>query len=42
MQKEYLIDMEDVVAVTEEGKVKLHQAQNPTALGALGGDSGVP
>ena len=29
LQKEYLIDMEDVVVVTkdDEGKVKLHQAQ---------------
>lgn len=39
MQKEYLIDMGDVVVVTkdEKGKVKLHQAQNLTAMGALGG-----
>jgi len=39
MQKEYLIDMEDVVVVTkgEDGKVKLHQAQNLTALGAASG-----
>jgi uncharacterized membrane protein len=39
MQKEYLIDMEDVVVVTKDdkGKVKLHQAQNLTALGALSG-----
>ena len=39
MQKEYLIEMEDVVVVTknEKGKVKLHQAVNLTAAGAAGG-----
>lgn len=39
MQKEYLIDMEDVVVVTkdEKEKVKLHQAINLTAAGAVGG-----
>jgi len=39
MQKEYLIEMEDVVVVTkdQEGKVKLHQAVNLTAAGAVGG-----
>jgi len=39
LQKEYLIDMEDVVVVTkdEKGKVKLHQAANLTAAGAVGG-----
>ena len=39
LQKEYLIDMEDVVVVTkdEKGKVKLHQAVNLTATGAVGG-----
>jgi uncharacterized membrane protein len=39
MQKEYLIEMEDVVVVTkgEDGKVKLHQAQSLTALGAASG-----
>ena len=39
LQKEYLIDMEDVVVVTrnEKGKVKLHQAQNLTGAGAAGG-----
>jgi len=39
MQKEYLIDMEDVVVVTkdEKDKVKLHQAVNLTASGAVGG-----
>lgn len=39
MQKEYLIEMEDVVVVTKEddGKVKLHQAMNLTAMGAVGG-----
>ena len=39
LQKEYLISMEDVVVVTkdEKGKVKLHQAVNLTAAGAMGG-----
>jgi uncharacterized membrane protein len=39
MQKEYLIEMEDVVVVTkdQEGKVNLHQAANLTAAGAVGG-----
>ncbi len=39
MQKEYLIEMEDVVVVTKDdkGKVRLHQAQNLTALGAVSG-----
>jgi uncharacterized membrane protein len=39
MQKEYLIEMEDVVVVTkdESEKVKLHQAVNLTATGAMGG-----
>lgn len=39
MQREYLIDMEDVVVVTkdEKGKIKLHQALNLTALGAVSG-----
>jgi uncharacterized membrane protein len=39
MQKEYLLDMEDVVVVTKDdkGKVKLHQAVNLTAAGAAGG-----
>ncbi len=39
LQKEYLIDMEDVVVVTkdEKDKVKLHQAVNLTAAGAVGG-----
>lgn len=39
MQKDYLIDLEDaVVAVKDEkGKVKLHQAYNLTAAGAVGG-----
>jgi uncharacterized membrane protein len=39
MQKEYLIDLEDaVVAVKDEkGKVKLHQAVNLTAAGAVSG-----
>lgn len=39
LQKEYLIDMEDVVIVTKdaEGKVKLHQPVSLTALGAVGG-----
>jgi len=39
MQKDYLIDLEDaVVAVKDEkGKVKLHQAYNLTAAGAVSG-----
>ena len=39
MQKEYLIKMEDVVVATKDdkGKVKLHQAMNLTAAGAVGG-----
>ncbi len=39
MQKEYLIEMEDVVVVTKDagGDVKLHQAVNLTRGGALGG-----
>lgn len=38
-QKEYLIEMEDVVVVTREGdgKPHLHQAVNLTAAGATGG-----
>lgn len=39
LQREYLIDLEDaVVAVkNEEGKIKLHQAVNLTAAGAVSG-----
>ncbi|CAB1061574.1 hypothetical protein D1BOALGB6SA_6349 [Olavius sp. associated proteobacterium Delta 1] len=39
LQKEYLIEMEDVVVVTKDdgGKVKLHQAVNLIAAGAVGG-----
>lgn len=39
MQKDYLVDLEDaVVAVKDDkGKVKLHQAVNITAAGAVGG-----
>jgi uncharacterized membrane protein len=39
LQKDYLIDMEDaVVAVKDEkGKIKLHQALNLTAAGAVSG-----
>ena len=39
LQKDYLIDLEDaVVAVKDaQGKVKLHQAINLTAAGAVGG-----
>jgi uncharacterized membrane protein len=39
MQKEYLIDLEDaVVAVKDDtGKIKLHQALNLTAAGAMSG-----
>ncbi len=39
LQKDYLIDMEDAVVVVknEDGKVKLHQAINLTATGAISG-----
>ncbi len=39
MQKEYLIEMQDVVIITraENGDVTLHQAVNMTAAGAVGG-----
>jgi len=39
MQKENLIDLEDSVVVTrdQKGKVKLDQATNLTAVGAIGG-----
>lgn len=39
LQKEYLIEMEDAVVIThgEDGKVKLHQAVNLTATGAVTG-----
>jgi uncharacterized membrane protein len=39
LQKEYLIEMEDVVIVTKDDKdkVKLHQAMNLTAMGAASG-----
>lgn len=39
MQQEYLIQMEDAVVVTRpsENDIKLHQAVNLTAAGALGG-----
>jgi uncharacterized membrane protein len=39
LQTEYLIEMEDVVVVTKgaDGAVKLHQAINLTASGAVGG-----
>lgn len=39
LQSEYLIQMEDIVVVTrdDKGKVKLHQAANLTAAGALSG-----
>ncbi len=39
MQKEYLIDLEDAVIAEkdEKGKVKLHQAFNLTAAGAVSG-----
>jgi uncharacterized membrane protein len=39
LQKEYLIKMEDAVIVTKDpkGDVKLHQAVNLTAAGAVGG-----
>jgi uncharacterized membrane protein len=39
LQKEYLIEMEDVVVITrsEDGKVQLHQAVNLVGAGAVGG-----
>ena len=39
LQKEYLIEMEDIVIVTKDdkGKAKLHQAVNLTAAGAMSG-----
>lgn len=39
LQRDYLIDLEDAVAVTKdaEGKIKLHQAVNLTAAGAASG-----
>ncbi len=39
LQKEYLIEMEDIVIATKDdkGKVKLHQAMNLTAMGAASG-----
>jgi uncharacterized membrane protein len=39
LQKEYLIDLEDAVAAVKDadGKVKLHQAVNLAAAGAIGG-----
>ena len=39
LQREYLIDLEDAVAVTKDakGKIKLHQTVNLTAAGAASG-----
>lgn len=39
LQKDYLVEMEDVVVVTRSGtgQVQLHQAVNMTAAGAMGG-----
>lgn len=39
MQHDYLIELEDAVVVNKDakGKVKLHQAVNLTAAGAIGG-----
>jgi uncharacterized membrane protein len=39
LQKDYLIDLEDAVVATKDqaGKVKLHQAVNLTATGAVSG-----
>lgn len=38
LQREYLLEMEDVVVVTRPGgEVKLHQAVNTTAMGTVGG-----
>jgi len=41
MQKDYLIDMEDAVVAVKKsnGKVKLHQARNLTATGAISGQA---
>jgi uncharacterized membrane protein len=43
MQKEYLIELEDVAWVTKspEGKMKLHQGSSLTAAGAAGGALGI-
>ena len=39
LQRDYLVEMEDVVVVTrsDTGQVQLHQAVNMTAAGAMGG-----
>ena len=39
MQKDYLIDLEDAVVAVKDhkGKVRLHQAVNITAAGAVSG-----
>ncbi|TWI34341.1 DUF1269 domain-containing protein [Paracoccus sulfuroxidans] len=39
LQQEYLLELEDIVVVTrdQDGKIKLHQALNTTAAGAVGG-----
>jgi uncharacterized membrane protein len=39
LQKDYLIDLEDAVVATQDqaGKIKLHQAVNLTATGAVSG-----
>jgi uncharacterized membrane protein len=39
LQRDYLIDLEDAVVVTKDqaGKIKLHQAVNLTATGAVSG-----
>jgi uncharacterized membrane protein len=39
LQKDYLIDLEDAVVAVKDakGKIKLHQAINLTAAGAIGG-----
>lgn len=39
LQKDYLIDLEDAVAAVKDsnGKIKLHQAMNLTAAGAISG-----
>jgi uncharacterized membrane protein len=39
LQRDYLVEMEDVVVVTRsgDGQVQLHQAVNMTAAGAMGG-----
>ncbi len=39
LQREYLLELDDAVVVTKssEGRIKLHQAMNLTAIGAVSG-----